>query len=109
MGVRYVRFALGHPAHFEVMSRPDLLRRDDPELVLAMQLASHQFRAGLDEHPAVAHGGADPELARLAAWSLAHGFATLHLSGRLPARDGDADPAETFRALSGFLFQPRTD
>ncbi len=30
MGVRYVEFALGHPAHFEVMFRPQLLHGDDP-------------------------------------------------------------------------------
>src|SRR3954465_7674531 len=27
LGVRYVRFALEHPAHFEVMYRPDLYHR----------------------------------------------------------------------------------
>ncbi len=94
MGVRYVRFALDHPAHFEVMSRPELHHRDDPTLTAARHRAAARLRTGLDDH-------ADPELAGLAAWSLAHGFAALHLAGRFP---GDQDPEETFRALSGYLF-----
>ena len=32
VGVAYVRFAVGHRAHFEVMYRPELYRRDDPEV-----------------------------------------------------------------------------
>ena len=31
-GVAYVRFAVDHRAHFEVMFRPDLYRADDPEV-----------------------------------------------------------------------------
>ncbi|MEO3750930.1 TetR/AcrR family transcriptional regulator [Streptomyces sp. B6B3] len=104
MGVRYVRFALDHPAHFEVMSRTDLQHRDDPDLVAARDRAAARLRAGLDDLPAVRHGDADPELAALAAWSLAHGFAALHLAGRVPERP-DHDPEEIFRALTGFLFR----
>src|SRR6516164_4600239 len=32
MGVAYVRFAVRHRAHFEVMYRPELYRPDDPEV-----------------------------------------------------------------------------
>src|SRR5215471_15318282 len=32
MGVAYVRFAVGHRAHFEVMYRPELYHPDDPEV-----------------------------------------------------------------------------
>jgi hypothetical protein len=32
VGVAYVRFAVSHQAHFEVMDRPELYRRDDPEV-----------------------------------------------------------------------------
>ncbi|MFG2622597.1 TetR/AcrR family transcriptional regulator [Streptomyces sp. NPDC048507] len=96
MGARYVEFALGHPAHFEVMFRPGLLHHDDPELAAAKERASRPLHAGARDLPA---NGRAPDARRtaLAAWSLAHGFATLQLSGSLPAPE--TDPVETFRAL----------
>lgn len=96
MGVTYVEFALGHPAHFEVMFQPQLLHGDDPKLIAAKERASRVLRSGVDDLPA-ARRGPDARRAGLAAWSLAHGFATLQLSGSLPVLDDD--PAETFRAL----------
>src|SRR3954453_1536093 len=38
-GVRYVRFAREHPAHFQVMFAPELLRADDLELTTARALS----------------------------------------------------------------------
>ncbi|MFF0742846.1 TetR/AcrR family transcriptional regulator [Streptomyces sp. NPDC004111] len=100
MGVRYVEFALAHPAHFEVMFQPRLLHGDDPELSAAKERASVALRSGVEDLP----DASDPlgtRRAGLAAWSLAHGFATLQLGGSLPALDDD--PAETFRSLVGRL------
>lgn len=96
MGVRYVEFALGHPAHFEVMFRPQLLRAGDPELTAARERASGALRSGVDDLPDARHGQ-DTGRAGLAAWSLAHGFAALQVSGSLPVPDDD--PAATFRTL----------
>ncbi len=39
-GVRYVRFAREHPAHFQVMFSPELLRENDLELTTARTLAA---------------------------------------------------------------------
>src|SRR5215218_3535844 len=39
VGVAYVRFAVTHRAHFEVMFRPELNHTDDPELVRARDAA----------------------------------------------------------------------
>src|SRR5215204_3484793 len=39
VGVAYVRFAVTHRAHFEVMFRPELYRPDDPELIQARDAA----------------------------------------------------------------------
>jgi AcrR family transcriptional regulator len=109
LGVRYVEFALGHPAHFEVMFQPRLLHTDDPELSAAKERAALALRSGVEGLPATGHrDGAPRDGARragLAAWSLAHGFATLQLSGSLPALDDD--PAETFRTLVDL--RPATD
>jgi AcrR family transcriptional regulator len=90
VGLAYISFALGHRAHFEVMFRPELLQRDDPELAAAMQASSLELRAGASEQPATT-ATADPEAVMIAAWSLVHGFATLWLSGNIP---GDLGPAD---------------
>ncbi|WP_406279282.1 TetR/AcrR family transcriptional regulator [Embleya sp. NBC_00896] len=99
LGVRYVLFALGNPAHFEVMNRPHAVRADDPELLRQRARAGGSLRGGVARVPAERRG--DLDRAVLAAWSLAHGFATLYLSGGIPAPE---DPAATFRALAGTLF-----
>ncbi|MGW1550619.1 TetR/AcrR family transcriptional regulator, partial [Streptomyces sp. NPDC002346] len=87
-GVRYVRFATGHPAHFQVMFQPELYRADDSELLAARARAAQALRAGIAGLPA-AGSGDDARLAGVAAWSLAHGFATLLLSGNLSDPLGD--------------------
>ncbi|MFE2529075.1 TetR/AcrR family transcriptional regulator [Streptomyces sp. NPDC059382] len=103
MGARYVEFAIGHPAHFEVMFRPQLLHGEDPELTAAKERASRALRSGIEELPAEKRP--DAGRAGLAAWSLAHGFAALQLSGSLPTLDDD--PSETFRTL--FANHPATE
>ncbi|MGW0556168.1 TetR/AcrR family transcriptional regulator [Streptomyces sp. NPDC002926] len=102
-GVRYVRFAIGHPAHFQVMFQPDLYRPDDPELLAAKARAAEELRAGVADRTPVEDEG----LMGIAAWSVAHGFATLLLSHNLDRPVGDRDPEEVFRALTGVTFGAR--
>ncbi|MFD9393179.1 TetR/AcrR family transcriptional regulator [Streptomyces sp. NPDC060000] len=102
-GARYVRFAREHPAHFQVMFSPELLRADDLELTMARALSA----AALTDAVAVtapAGDGTDARLARIAVWSLAHGFATLLLGHNLDGLLGDEDPEEVLRALPMMLF-----
>jgi AcrR family transcriptional regulator len=109
-GVRYVRFAREHPAHFQVMFAPGLLRADDLELTTARALAGDALREAVSAvhpegtHPGT-HPGIEPRLAGVAAWSLAHGFATLLLGHNLDGPVGDQDPEEVFRTLAGMLFR----
>ncbi|MGW7048507.1 TetR/AcrR family transcriptional regulator [Streptomyces avermitilis] len=105
-GVRYVRFATEHPAHFQVMFTPELLRANDLELTTAKALAGERLRSAVSDAPA--GRGPDPRLAGVAAWSLAHGFATLLLSHNLDGPVGDQDPEEVFRTLAGMLFQSKS-
>ncbi|MFI0967272.1 TetR/AcrR family transcriptional regulator [Streptomyces sp. NPDC021080] len=105
-GVRYVRFAREHPAHFQVMFAPELLRADDLELTTARTLAGGRLRAAVSAIPAEG-GGPDTRLAGIAAWSLAHGFATLLISHNLDGQMGGQDPDEVFDALTGMLFHPQ--
>lgn len=102
VGVAYVRFAVSHRAHFEVMFRPELYHEHDAELVEARASAGELlFRPAAD----AAHvGDARQVEAGLAAWSLVHGVATLWLSGNLPAAAGD-DPEAIARAVTAYLFR----
>lgn len=99
-GVRYVRFAMDHPAHFQVMFQPGLHRPDDPALLAARTRAGDRLREAVAD--AVDTG--DPRLAGIAAWSLAHGFATLLLTRNLTDPVGDRAPEDVFRSLTGLLF-----
>ncbi|MFI9814295.1 TetR/AcrR family transcriptional regulator [Saccharothrix variisporea] len=98
VGTAYVRFAVEHRAHFEVMFRPDLYHPDDPAVEAARSRAGAVLADGVTDQP-------DPELASAAAWSIVHGFATLWNTGVLE-RPGD-DPVELARAVAGFLFRER--
>ncbi|MFJ2159454.1 TetR/AcrR family transcriptional regulator [Streptomyces sp. NPDC087856] len=103
-GVRYVRFAREHPAHFQVMFAPELLRDGDLELTTARALAADALSHAVSAVPAEGRGpGA--RLAGVAAWSLAHGFATLLLGHNLDGAMSERDPEEVFRALASMLFQ----
>ncbi len=91
MGEAYVRFAVGHRAHFEVMFQPDLYRTDNPALTAVRSRVATSLRGGITGHT-------KPDIhqrhATTAAWSIAHGFATLWLSGALqPTPDDDVTAA----------------
>jgi AcrR family transcriptional regulator len=94
VGVSYVRFAAEHPSHFEVMYRPDLYHRDDPALLAAQARTRELLRAGVP--------GGDADV-MLAAWSLAHGFATLRRTGNLDRLLHGRDPEAGFREIAGLL------
>jgi AcrR family transcriptional regulator len=95
VGVAYVRFAVAHRAHFEVMFRPELHRRD-----------AHELREARARAAALLYGG-DGAAARsleegVAAWAVVHGLATLWLDGNLPPQLGD-DPEQITRAVAAHL------
>ena len=98
VGVAYVRFAVNHRAHFEVMYRPELYHPDDAE-VLEARAAAAVLLYGTDR----------PDAGRLAAgaaaWSLVHGLATLWLNGNLPEQLGD-DPEKITRLIAPYLSIP---
>lgn len=100
VGVAYVRFAVDHPAHFQVMFQPALYRADDPALMAARARARGALEAGLRGLPSPP---ADAGYAAVAAWSIVHGFATLWLGGVLPSDLGE-DPAAAARHVIRLLF-----
>jgi AcrR family transcriptional regulator len=103
VGVAYVRFAVDHRAHFEVMFRPDLYHPDDPAVRAARERAGEALSRGIGSLPDE-QAGPDARLAGIAAWSLVHGFATLWLTGALPP-DLGKDPETAARAVAAILFR----
>jgi Tetracyclin repressor-like, C-terminal domain len=93
LGVGYVLFATGHPAHFAVMRAPGLVRGDDDELVAAQQRAADLLRD---------RAGADPATAP-AGWSMVHGLSTLLVDGMV-APEPDVEPLA--RTVTGRLGRP---
>ncbi|WP_231333314.1 TetR/AcrR family transcriptional regulator [Actinomadura graeca] len=101
VGLAYVRFAVDHRAHFEVIFRPELYRADDPAVDTARRRADGVLTAGVRD---VAPGDPGRErTAAIAAWSIVHGFAALWLSGALPDDLGD-DPVAAARPVIHLLF-----
>ncbi|MDN5857659.1 MAG: TetR family transcriptional regulator [Pseudonocardia sp.] len=98
LGVTYVVFAVGHPAHFAVMRAPGLVRADDPDLAAAQRRAAEQLRAGAARH-ADAGAAADPSTA-IAGWALVHGLAALIVEGSIRA---EPDVETLARAVTGRL------
>src|SRR5262249_36232103 len=98
VGVAYVRFAVDHQAHFEVMYRPELYRPDDAELRRAKAAAA-----------ALLYGSGRPDPTELqygvAAWAIVHGIATLWLNGNLPKALG-SDPEAIARVIAAHLRPP---
>ncbi len=95
VGVAYVRFAVTHRAHFEVMYRPELYHRDDAELARARaDAAALLYGSGVPDTESLSQG--------VAAWAIVHGLATLWLNGNLPPQLGD-DPVQITRVVAARL------
>jgi AcrR family transcriptional regulator len=101
LGRGYVHFALGHPSHFEVMFRMDVLNREDPAFVAASESAYGLLTATIERCRAAGRlHGRSAEVVAVSAWSLVHGLAALWLSGRLSERIIEQDPHRMAAAVS---------
>jgi len=101
IGRGYVRFAVGHPAHFEVMFRLDALNPDDPAFAAASEAAYGLLTATIERcRDAGRLHGRSPEVVAVSAWSVVHGLSALWLSGRLAERITEQDPQRLAAAVS---------
>ena len=101
VGVAYVRFAVHHPAHFEVMFRPELYRPDDEQV---MEAKTRSAAALYESARQVADAaGGDHHRAGVAGWALVHGIATLWREGNLPP--DLRDPVALAEQIGPYLFQ----
>lgn len=99
----YVRFALDHPGHYEVMFDKSLYDDTDPDLLSASAAAGAELNRGVGTL-ADPHAKADPAGAALAAWSLVHGFAQLWLNDAVDKSRTTGDPIATVERLAAILF-----
>lgn len=95
VGLAYVDFAATHPVHFGVMFQPNLYRTDDEAVRQAEARAGDVLRKGAR---AVTKPTSGPEHTALAAWSIAHGFASLWIGGALRMPPG-TDPVDAARPV----------
>ncbi|WP_109474436.1 TetR/AcrR family transcriptional regulator [Ornithinimicrobium cavernae] len=106
-GVAYIEWALAHPAHFQVMFRPDLVDEADPALQTALgELAGALMLGVADFSGRPSEGAPRTNPLALAAWSLTHGFATLALAGNLPSGETGQSLPDLARAVLRNLAQP---
>jgi AcrR family transcriptional regulator len=99
----YVRFAIEHPGHYQVMFNGSLLDASDPELAAAEAAAGAELSRGVAtlRDP---NARADPAGAQLAAWSLVHGFSMLWLNDAVNTQVRQADPMNTVMRIATMLF-----
>jgi AcrR family transcriptional regulator len=108
-GVAYVRFAVEHPAHYQLMyGREALSRAEHAGLHTAAEAAYDALVGTLEEKQA---GGllrpADPLQLAYVVWSLLHGLASLLVDGQMePPEDLDALARLSVRALLDGLAAP---
>jgi AcrR family transcriptional regulator len=85
-GIGYVRFALSHPAQFQLMFQKGLIDQSSQRFLAASSAA---FRVFIENYSAVYGVTFAPEMPKdsdpsvLREWALVHGFATLAVQGQL--------------------------
>lgn len=104
IGRGYIRFAVGHREHFEVMFRLDILHPDEERFIAASEAAYGLLISTIEQCRREDRlGGREPELVAVSAWSLVHGLSALWLSGRLSERIRESD-VERLAARVSHLF-----
>lgn len=99
----YVQFALDHPGHYQVMFDRSLLESADAELAAAEGAAAEELSRGVATLRD-ANACEDPAAARLAAWSLVHGFSTLWLNDAVNPQVKVLDPMDSVARIAKMLF-----
>lgn len=101
IGVGYVMFAVGHPAHFRVMFGADLAFEISEGLSQAGQAA---FAVNVESVIRCQQAGlmrpGDPMELAVSSWAVAHGLAQLIIDGRLVPTGFTAQQAEALAASS---------
>jgi AcrR family transcriptional regulator len=100
-GWAYVMFAAEQPAYFSLMFRPELLRVSDPDFEAASRAAYEFLLECVREAIGELNDEETLRLRATAAWSQAHGLATLWLDGSLKQYTHAPDLDKLARRLFG--------
>jgi AcrR family transcriptional regulator len=104
LGRGYFRFAIENPEHFGVMFRAEQLDARSRAYATAANRAFDLLKTGVRRCADEGYlRGADLDDVTAAAWSVAHGLATLWLGGRLRARMKGGGKQVAARALRVFV------
>lgn len=100
IGKAYVGFAVDQPAHFKLMFRSEMVSAEKHDEARACANSAFDLLVStVDTVVRENRGKPDPALV-LAAWSLAHGVATLLLEGKLQKQVGESKRAQLAAAYS---------
>jgi AcrR family transcriptional regulator len=93
LGRGYVRWAVTHPDHYQVMFGADTIKADHPTLALAAEQAFGDLLDAITKcQEAGIVEGQDPREIAAPLWSLVHGVASLAIGGELRAVGIHQDP-----------------
>ena len=103
----YVRFAIDHRAHFEVMWRPELCDTDDPALVELRIVAYLELWESVEAVQELGvHQGRETADLVLACWSAVHGLAWLLLQEAMPPGQSERSIEDLTDIVSGIVVLP---
>jgi AcrR family transcriptional regulator len=100
VGGAYLTFAVRNQAHFKIMFRSELVAIDKHEALKERADAAFDFVTSIVTEVAQRRGAKDTLPLVIAAWSLAHGAATLLLEGKLDHRYGNTDKQRMAGAMA---------
>jgi AcrR family transcriptional regulator len=101
VGGAYVSFAVRHPAHFKIMFRSELVAIQNHEQLHACAEKAFAFVTSIVGEVVASRRGAKDTLPFvIAAWSLAHGAATLLLEGKLDRHYGTSNAKRMAGAIA---------
>lgn len=112
-GEAYVRFALSHPGHFDVMFQKEMITAEDPDFKLASAKARQVLETAIRDLALLQAKNNQPSAHRIEAtlaalWSQVHGFSLLWQSGNFGNPDDQEHLTKLLReVLTGIA--PRLD
>jgi AcrR family transcriptional regulator len=93
LGRAYVRWAVAHPDHYQVMFGAERVKADHPALAVAAERAFGDLLDAITRCQEAGIGeGQDPREMAAPLWSLVHGAASLAIGGELRAVGIQQDP-----------------
>ena len=108
LGRAYVRWAVTHPDHYQVMFGAEITKADHPALAVAAERAFGDLLEAIARcQEAGIIRGKDPREIAGPLWSLVHGVASLAIGGDLRAVGIDQDPQDMVSGIVAQLFSDR--